>query len=304
MRALAEQSRDWVERNGINDPKHTKNVLVKIEQLYTADEIGERDRFTSQMPSKATYLKALNRGLIEPFARRSASSVRILFFNYILLGALDAHENHITDANFWRDAAVRTLGGLGAQHPITLMLEEYIRLRDLSDAATPPPTPPRIQGGAQALARVEDILPPPFEWVEIPAGKVTIEEGGYLEGGNNFDVPAFAIAKYPMTNGQFAKFIEAGGYRERKWWTEAGWQQKGKEGWTEPRYWQDKKCNGVEYPVVGVLMVEAVGVLCMADRCGGITQPCAHTDYPADGAAMAAGGTGRRWAGISLGQQL
>ena len=41
-----------------------------------------------------------------------------------------------------------------------------------SDSATPPPTPPRIQGGAQPLVRVEDILPPPFEWVEIPGGKV------------------------------------------------------------------------------------------------------------------------------------
>jgi formylglycine-generating enzyme required for sulfatase activity len=106
--------------------------------------------------------------------------------------------------------------------------------------------------------QVEDILPPPFEWCEIPAGKVMLEIGGYLEERENFDVPAFAIAKYPVTNAQFGKFIEAGGYREKKWWTEAGWQVKDREKWEEPRYWQDKQWNGAEYPVVGVSWYEAV----------------------------------------------
>lgn len=36
------------------------------------------------------------------------------------------------------------------------------------------------------------ILPPPFEWCEIPAGRVTLEAGGYVpKGGQTSDVPAF-----------------------------------------------------------------------------------------------------------------
>ena len=125
--------------------------------------------------------------------------------------------------------------------------------------------------------RVPELLPPPFEWIEIPAGKVTLtpDEMTRRTVTSNaitiFDVPAFAIAKYPLTNAQYAKFIEAGGYQEQQWWTAAGWEAR-EQGWawidrewkptgnpwTEPRYWQDGKWNGAEQPVVGVSWYEAV----------------------------------------------
>lgn len=107
--------------------------------------------------------------------------------------------------------------------------------------------------------RSVDLLPAPFAWVSIPAGKVTLEAGGYVPaGGQTFDVPAFAIAKYPVTNAQYRLFVDAGGYRERQWWTDAGWKQRETDKWTEPRYWNDPKWNGDEYPVVGVSWYEAV----------------------------------------------
>ncbi len=102
--------------------------------------------------------------------------------------------------------------------------------------------------------RIIDLLPAPFAWVEIP-------KKGY------------SIAKYPVTNTQFAKFIDAGGYDERKWWTDAGWEAKLKgwawdekkrewsptnNAWTQTRFWQDSKWNGAEQPVVGVSWFEAV----------------------------------------------
>jgi formylglycine-generating enzyme required for sulfatase activity len=88
---------------------------------------------------------------------------------------------------------------------------------------------------------------------------VTLEEGGYVpEGGVTFDVPAFTIAKYPVTNAQFAKFIEADGYKTEKWWTDVGWQTKEENKWTEPRYWRDDECNIADCPVVGVTWYEAI----------------------------------------------
>ncbi|MDQ7023987.1 MAG: SUMF1/EgtB/PvdO family nonheme iron enzyme [Anaerolineae bacterium] len=84
-----------------------------------------------------------------------------------------------------------------------------------------------------------DLLVAPFDWIEIP-------KKGY------------SIAKYPVTNAQFAQFIDAGGYRNDKWWTDAGWQKKQSENWTEPRYWGDSKWNGDTQPVVGVSWFEAV----------------------------------------------
>lgn len=122
------------------------------------------------------------------------------------------------------------------------------------------PAPPK-----PARSKVYDILPSPFEWIDIPAGKVTLIAGkgwsnNYIPEGQSrtFDVPAFAIAKYPVTNAQFRKFIEAGGYRQKNWWTDAGWQTKEKEKWKEPRYWQESKWNGAQQPVVGVSWYEAI----------------------------------------------
>ncbi len=104
-----------------------------------------------------------------------------------------------------------------------------------------------------------ELMSQPFAWIEIPAGKVTLVEGGYVpKGGQVFDVPNFVIAKYPTTNTQFAKFIEAGGYHEKKWWTDAGWQFKEDERRGEPRFWQERKWNQADHPVVGVSWYEAV----------------------------------------------
>ncbi len=130
---------------------------------------------------------------------------------------------------------------------------------------SPPPPIPR--------SKVLEILPRPFEWIDIPAGKVTLEQGGYLNASQTFDVPAFTIGKYPITNTQFAKFIEAGGYKQELWWTDAGWDAKAKgmdwdskksqwvetnKAWTQPRYWTDARWNGAEHPVVGVSWYEAI----------------------------------------------
>jgi hypothetical protein len=132
----------------------------------------------------------------------------------------------------------------------------------------PPPPPPETRRPNLVIRPVQtpqkrpsspDILPAPFAWIDIPTGKVKLTEGGYVpKGGQTFDVPAFAIAKYPLTNAQFAKFVEADGYGEIQWWTELGWEVRVREGWTEPLYWRDSQWNQPDYPVVGVSWFEAV----------------------------------------------
>jgi Sulfatase-modifying factor enzyme 1/TIR domain len=92
-----------------------------------------------------------------------------------------------------------------------------------------------------------DLMPQPFAWIDIPGTT-----------GKTWQREPYEIAKYPITNAQFAKFVEAGGYTQGKWWTDAGWQQCEKDGWTEPRFWKDTRWNGTELPVVGVSWYESV----------------------------------------------
>jgi formylglycine-generating enzyme required for sulfatase activity len=66
----------------------------------------------------------------------------------------------------------------------------------------------------------------------------------------------FFISKYPITNSQFARFVDEGGYSERSCWTANGWIWKGRI--TQPAFWKDVKFNGPDQPVVGVSWYEAV----------------------------------------------
>jgi len=70
-----------------------------------------------------------------------------------------------------------------------------------------------------AVSRIEPpdilrILPPPFEWCEIPAGHLTLGDDA-----ETFDAPPFLMAKYPITYGQFQVFLDAAdGFSNPTWW--------------------------------------------------------------------------------------
>lgn len=132
LQKLAEITRNWVERNGINQAGTTRSTLAAIEQLFTVDENDTLENFTRQMPTKDTYLKAMNKGLVELYSRRSTAAVRILFVYYVLMGALDAHEESLEDAEFWHQAALRTLENHAEGHIAARTLGEFIlRRRDV-----------------------------------------------------------------------------------------------------------------------------------------------------------------------------
>ena len=110
-----------------------------------------------------------------------------------------------------------------------------------------------------ALQHIKSMMPQPFDWCYIPAGDVTLEAGGYVpEGGQTYQVDAFYMAKYPVTNRQFAEFIAVGGYRTQAYWTDAGWELCQKNKWTQPRFYHDTKWNRPSHPVVGVTWYEAI----------------------------------------------
>ncbi len=67
--------------------------------------------------------------------------------------------------------------------------------------------------------------------VEIPGGKFLIgasEDFPFVfdneKWAHEVEIKPFRIARAPVTNGEFLAFVEAGSYREPKYWSEAGWR--------------------------------------------------------------------------------
>ena len=72
----------------------------------------------------------------------------------------------------------------------------------------------------------------PHDWIDVPGGRFDM---GAPATGFAFDnerprhpveLPAFRIARRPVTNGTWMHFCEGGGYERREWWTDEGWAWK------------------------------------------------------------------------------
>jgi len=137
----------------------------------------------------------------------------------------------------------------------------------------------------------QDFAVPDIDWVHIP-------EGAFLMGSADSDkdafndekpqhpvvLPGFWISRYPITNAQFAPFVEKWkGYENPDYWTKSGWAWRGGEDLDlsgisykeirevyktqqkmrpeakrrQPIYWTDSPWNIPNRPVVGVAWYEA-----------------------------------------------
>jgi iron(II)-dependent oxidoreductase len=89
---------------------------------------------------------------------------------------------------------------------------------------------------------------PPF--AGVGPDMVRVDAGEFLVGAHDdafaYDnerprhechLPEFEIDRLPVTNGDFLEFVEAGGYRRRDWWSDAGWAWRESEGIERPLFW-------------------------------------------------------------------
>ena len=82
-------------------------------------------------------------------------------------------------------------------------------------------------------------------------GDIYIPEGVHMLGSSpkapfymdnekwahGYEVKPFSISRAPVTNLEFADFVEAGGYEREKLWSKAGWNWRMQNGVKHPLYW-------------------------------------------------------------------
>lgn len=80
----------------------------------------------------------------------------------------------------------------------------------------------------------------PVKGGEIRLGKA--RDNPYYGWDNEYGrrtekVAAFRASKYLVSNGEFLEFVQAGGYRQRKYWTEEGWDWAAWRQAKHPHFW-------------------------------------------------------------------
>ena len=132
-------------------------------------------------------------------------------------------------------------------------------------------TAERVKAGA-VLARLGDERQgvgvkngvPDIDWIKIPPGPFKM--GSKAGEGSDAERPRhdcdaiqqpYAISRYPVTVAQYQAFVDAGGYGEQRFWTDAGWKWKQSEKRTKPDDY-DPVFQTANHPRVGVSWFEAL----------------------------------------------
>ncbi len=105
-------------------------------------------------------------------------------------------------------------------------------------------------------------------WIELAGG---LHEIGHAGEGFCFDnetprhrvwLEPLRIASHPVTNGDFADFIEDGGYRRPELWLAAGWEAVTTRAWQAPLYWERRDGRWYVFTLHGEMPVDRNSPAC------------------------------------------
>ena len=209
-------ARHWLQRNperhrGCRANPHAPRSPVRApdsDALFDSSHVAQHSRWQLPLPPAEALRESLEAGL--------SQALQLL------------HEGGISDDDLYFHRLV--LAHEDMHHEAALYMAQALGLPDLPDLAGAPhrwqPRPLVLERRALAFDAG------PFEQGGCAAGFAFDNE----LGGFTADLPASQIDSRVLSWGEFLPFVEAGGYREERWWTPDGRAWLASSGARAPRY--------------------------------------------------------------------
>ncbi len=183
------------------------SIYPNADPIWNSAVIPHDDRWESSLPSRAATLRymeeVLNR-VIEALPQGEVTDQEA-YFHWLAIMHEDMHDEAFTYTR-------QTLG--------------YV-----APPAVGPPAPASPRLGASGDAEI----PGGTFLLGAKIGECFVFDNEKWE--HPVDVRPFRMARLPVTNGEFAAFVDAGGYQRREFWSDEGWMWREKEGAGHPVYW-------------------------------------------------------------------
>ncbi|ALD20574.1 ergothioneine biosynthesis protein EgtB [Hymenobacter sp. DG25A] len=163
---------------------------------------------------------------------------------------LNTHATELPDVFF-------ELFELGLQHE---QQHQELLLTDIKYILSTSPLAPAYRAAPAKTA--ESLLPPPAPWLPVVGGVYTI---GQQESGFCFDnelpshptyVADFSLQNRLVTNAEYLAFMEAGGYKDFRFWLGEGWDLAQQQSWQAPLYWVQRPEGWFQFTMRGLQPVE------------------------------------------------
>jgi iron(II)-dependent oxidoreductase len=202
--------------------------IANQEEIWLVRDVGGREAVRADIDHmydafKNPRAKRPSLPLLSPTQTRAyASQVRDKVLD--VLDRTPLNVSRLTESGFAFGMVVQH----EQQHDETMLATHQLR-RSGPPLQAPLPRPP--------------VTPALADEVLIPAGEFTMgtsTEAWALDNerpAHPVHVDAFFLDTTPVTNGDYLRFIDAGGYDQRRWWTAPGWEHRQRAGLTAPLFW-------------------------------------------------------------------
>ncbi|MEM7468068.1 MAG: ergothioneine biosynthesis protein EgtB [Pseudomonadota bacterium] len=218
-----------------------ETFLLENRPRYRVFDPEFRVLFNSYYNSVGEQYSRPHRGLL---TRPSLTQV-LDYRNYV-----DEHVRRLLDAGI--DEASHRIVEVGIQHE---QQHQELLLMDLKHLLAQNPLKPRYRDERPLLS--ESATTQTASWLTLSEGLIEIGAQGEAFCFDNerprhrHYQPSFRLANRLVTNGEYLKFIEDGGYEQPTLWLSDGWATVSQNNWRAPLYWRKQEEMWSEFTLYG-----------------------------------------------------